>query len=116
MAKSTTIDKKSSRKIRPALTPDARENQMIALAVDLAEQQLRDGTASSQVITHFLKLGTSKERLEKEKLEKENELLKAKTESIKSQKDVQELYTNAINAMRTYSGSVVEEHEPEDYD
>lgn len=116
MAKSATIDKNSSRKIRPALTPDARENQMIALAVDLAEQQLRDGTASSQVITHFLKLGTSKERLEKEKLEKENELLKAKTESIKSQKDVQELYTNAINAMRTYSGSVVEEHEPEDYD
>lgn len=117
MAKTAVVKENSGRKIRPALTPDARENQMIALAVDLAEQQLRDGTASSQVITHFLKLGTSKERLEKEKLEKENELLKAKTENIKSQKDVRELYTKALNAMRNYSGDSVEESEEiEDYD
>lgn len=94
------------KKMRPALTPEARENQMVSLAVDLAEQQLRDGTASSQVITHYLKLGSTKERLEKEKLERENELLRAKTESLQSMKHIEELYTNALNAMRNYSGSV----------
>ena len=72
----------STRKRRPALTPEARENQMIALAVDLAEKQLMEGTASSQVITHFLKLGSSKAELEREKLAMENELIRAKTESI----------------------------------
>lgn len=94
----------SSRKMRPALTPEARENQMISLAVDLAEQQLRDGTASSQVITHYLKLGSTKERIEKEILEKQKELISAKTESMKSAQRVEELYTNALNAMRNYSG------------
>jgi hypothetical protein len=95
----------SSRRSRPALTPEARENQLVALAVDLAEQQLRDGTASSQVITHYLKLGTARERLERERLEKENELLMAKTEAIQSAKRVEELYMNALNAMRNYSGN-----------
>ena len=90
--------------MRPALTPEARENQMISLAVDLAEQQLRDGTASSQVITHYLKLGSTKERIEKEILEKQKELISAKTESMKSAQRVEELYTNALNAMRNYSG------------
>lgn len=94
----------SSKKLRPALTPEARENQLISLAVDCAEQQLRDGTASSQVLTHFLKLATAKANLEKEKLERENELLKAKTESLQSAKRVEELYENAIIAMRNYSG------------
>ena len=89
---------------RPAMTPDARENQMINLAVDLAEKQLEEGTASSQVITHFLKLGSSKERLEREKLEEENKLLRAKTENLQSQKRVEELYTEALAAMRRYSG------------
>lgn len=89
---------------RPALTPEARENQMISLAVDLAEQQLRDGTASSQVITHFLKLATVKERLEREKLEQENRLLIAKTEALQSAKRIEELYDNAISAMRSYNG------------
>lgn len=88
----------------PATTPEARENQLISLAVDLAEKQLSEGTASSQVITHYLRLGTTKERLEKEKLEKENELLKAKTEAIQSAKKVEELYEQALNAMKTYSG------------
>lgn len=92
------------RKTRPALTPEARENQLISLAVDLAEQQLRDGTASSQVISHYLKLGSSKASLEKEKLERENELLRAKTESIESAKRVEELYMDALNAMRDYGG------------
>lgn len=95
---------KATRKIRPALNPEARENQMISLAEDLAERQLLEGTASSQVITHYLKLGTTKALLEKEKLEKENELLRAKTEALQSAKQVEELYTQALNAMRRYSG------------
>lgn len=99
------------RRSRPATTLESRENQMIALAVDLAEQQLADGTASSQVITHFLKLGTTKERLEKEKLERENELLRAKTENLQSAKRVEELYQNALNAMRRYSGNGEEPYE-----
>jgi len=78
---------------------------MIAYAVDLAEKQLREGTASSQVITHYLKLGSTKERLEKEILEKQKELITAKTESIKSGKKVEELYLNALNAMKSYSGN-----------
>lgn len=91
-------------KRRPATTIEGRENQLISLAIDLAEKQLQEGTASSQVITHYLKLGSTKERLEKEKLEKENELLAAKTESIQSAKRVEELYQEALNAMKTYSG------------
>lgn len=97
----------------PAKTVEEREDQMIGLAVDLAEQQLRDGTASAQVITHFLKLGTSKANLEKEKLERENELLRAKTDSLQSNKRIEELYVNALAAMKTYSGSldVYDDHE-----
>lgn len=99
----------NEKKMRPATSPTARENQMIALAVDLAEKQLLEGTASSQVITHFLKLGTTKEKLEKELLEKRKDLLEAKTESIKSEQRVEELYLNALNAMRTYSTNDDEE-------
>ena len=95
---------RSSKKMRPALTPEARENQMISLAVDLAEQQLREGTASSQVITHYLKLGSTKERIEKEILEKQKELISAKTETLKSAQRIEELYSEAISAMRKYSG------------
>lgn len=94
----------SKQKMRPALTPEARENQMIALAMDRAEEQLRDGTASSQVITHFLKLATRKEQIEREILEKQKDLIVAKTESLQSAKKIEELYTNAITAMRNYSG------------
>lgn len=99
------------RKMRPALTPEARENQLVSLAVDLAEQQLRDGTASSQVITHYLKLGSSREKLEREKLEEENKLLRAKTENLQSMKRVEELYAEALKAMRNYNG----QGEPDDY-
>lgn len=106
MAKVKKSDSSDSpRKLRPALTPESRENQLIALAVDLAEKQLMEGTASSQVITHYLKLGSTKERLEKEKLEEENKLLRAKTEALKSAKRVEELYSDAISAMRKYSGN-----------
>lgn len=101
----------SSPKRRRAITPEARENQLVALAVDLAEKQLLEGTASSQVITHYLKLGTVKERLEREKLEEENRLLKAKTEALKSAKKLETLYEGAIRAMREYSG-----HGDDEYD
>lgn len=97
-------DTKTSRRGRPALTPEARENQLISLAVDLAEEQLRNGTASSQVITHYLKLGSTKERLEKDILEKQKELISAKTESLQSAKRIEELYANALEAMRRYGG------------
>ena len=92
------------RTIRPAINPEARENQLISLAVDLAEKQLLEGTASSQVITHYLKLGSTKERLEKEILEKQKELITARTEALQTSKRVEELYANAINAMKRYSG------------
>lgn len=96
----------SRRKSRrpPATTPEGRENQLISLAVDVAEQQMRDGTASAQVITHYLKLGTTREKLEQEKIARENELLRARSESIQSAKRVEELYSEALQAMRTYSG------------
>ena len=90
---------------RPALTPEARENQLIAEAIDLVEQRILNGTASSQETTHFLKLGSMKNQLEMEKLREENKLLQAKTESIQSAKRIEELYTEAINAMRRYSGN-----------
>lgn len=101
----------SVRKIRPALTPEARENQLIALSLDLVEKRLREGTASSQEVTHFLKLGTMRERLEREKLEEENRLLKAKTESIQSQKRSEELFKKAIDAFRSYNGQDDEDEE-----
>lgn len=95
---------KPTKRMRPALTPEARENQLVSLAVDLAEKQLMEGTASSQVITHFLKLGSTKAQLEKAKLEHETELLRAKTESYEVAKHSDEIYERAIAAMRSYSG------------
>ena len=103
-----TINKptqKESKRRPPATTPEAREKQLAALAYDVAEKQLRNGTASSQVITHFLKIVSQKEKLEQEILEKQKELITAKTESIQSAKRVEELYINALNAMRTYTGN-----------
>lgn len=93
-----------SRVIRPAKTPEARENQLISLAIDRAEQQLIDGTASSQVICHYLRLASTKERLEKEILELQKELIAAKTENLKSSKRMEELYANAVAAMKDYTG------------
>lgn len=104
------------KRIRPALSPEAQENKMISLAVNLAEKQLVEGTASSQIITHFLKLATEKERLEREKLERENELLKAKTDAIESAKRVEELYAEALKAMRYYRGEDVEDFDDEEDD
>ena len=101
MSKAKKTDTK--RKMRPALNPEAREQQLVSLAVDLAEQQLMDGTASSQIITHFLKLGSSRADLERAKLEHETKLLEAKTESLQSQKNMEELYSQAIAALKSYS-------------
>lgn len=91
---------------KPATTPEARENEMVSAAHDLAEEQIRDGTASSQVITHFLKLGSTRERLEQQRLEHENELTRVKIEAIESQKRVEELYMEALSAMRAYAGDM----------
>ena len=104
--------------MRPALTPEARENQLISLAIDLVEQRLRDGTASSQETTHFLKLASNKAKLEKERAELENELIRAKTQALRDQADMKTLYTEAIAAMRRYGGhgdSSYDEDE-DDYD
>ena len=98
-------------KRRAASTPEAREQQLIALAVDLAEKQLIEGTASSQVISHFLKLGSIRAQIEKELLEKQRDLAAAKAESIKSGALMEELYLNAVNAMKSYSG---QEEEPDE--
>lgn len=95
---------KKPRRGRPATTLEGRENQLISLAHDLAEKQLREGSASSQVTTHFLKLGSTRERLEQRRLENENLLLSAKIEQIHSGKRMEELYDNAISAMKSYSG------------
>lgn len=101
--------------IRPASTPEAREGQLISLAVDLAEKQLRDGTASNQVIIHYLKLGTKRERLEEEMLAKKTELVTAQAESVKSAQRVEELYSDALKAMRVYSGTSTEEDSYDEY-
>jgi hypothetical protein len=108
MAKSSTkkSDKEQTKKLPPAMSPEARENQLIYLATELAEQQLRDGTASSQVITHYLKLGSTKEKLEKEILAKQKELIDAKTSALKTAAHSEELYAEAIAAMNAYSGHI----------
>lgn len=104
MAKGKRISSEPVRKDRPALTPEARENQIIAKAMDLAERQIEEGTASSQVITHFIKQGTVKHQLELERLRHENALLEAKTEALQSAKRVEELFTDAMAAFKRYSG------------
>ena len=100
MATSNKNEKVKKRR-PPAKTPEARENQLVNLAVDLAERQLSDGSASSQVITHYLKLGSTKERIEKEILQEQKTLLIAKTDAMRSAKKVEELYQNALDAMKS---------------
>lgn len=109
-----TNDEELRKKRAPSKTPEAREVQMISLATDLAEKQMREGTASSQVISHYLKLGTTRERLEQEKITHENELLKARKEAIESTKRTEELFKEALEAMRSYSGQDPIEEVPVD--
>lgn len=98
------MSKNTPDKDPPSRTIEGRENQLISLAVEVAEKQMREGTASSQIVTHFLKLATTREDLEKEKLAYETELVKAKTEAMKSTKRIEELYEEAITAMKSYQG------------
>lgn len=103
MSRGKSSDEHRTRR-RPATTPEGRENQLIAMAVDLTERQLQDGTASAQVITHYLKLGSSREKLEQERLAMELELSKAKIEQMESVKKVEQMYAEAMEAFRGYSG------------
>lgn len=109
----TTDSHDSGSGLRPVLTDEARESRAISLAMDRAEEQLVKGTASSQIIVHFLKLGTAKANLEREKLARENELLRAKTENLESQKELKEMYAEALSAMRKYNGAGDEDDESE---
>ena len=95
----------------PAKTPESREKQMIALAFDVAEERLRNGTASAAEITHFLKLGTIREEMEREQLEHKNLLIRAQIESYETNKTIEELYRKALSAMKEYSGRAEDEDE-----
>lgn len=99
----------------PATTPEARENQMISLAYDLAEQQMREGTASAQVITNFLKLGSSREKLEQQRLEHENALTQAKIENFAAAERIEDLYKKALGAMSAYQGKEPQENPDDEY-
>ena len=109
MAKVKATNTGALPKLRPALTPESRENQMAALAMDLVEQRLRDGTASSQETTHFLKLVSSRAKLEQERLKLENELVAAKTKALANAEEIKVLYEEALKAMRRYGGHGDEE-------
>ena len=101
---------KSDRPQRPpATTPEGRENQLIAMAMDEAERQIREGKATSQLLTHFLKLGSTREDLEKQRLQHENELLQAKVKTLASQEETEKLYRDALRAMKSYTGHPDEE-------
>lgn len=115
--KSPSSSNSNKKPMRPALNPEARENQLISLAIDLVEQRLLDGTASAQETTHFLKLASRKAKLEVERAELENKLIEAKTQMINDQADMKKLYKDAIAAMRQYSGNVSEseEDDPDGY-
>ena len=106
-ARRKDVEAKRTRR-KPATTPEGRENEMVSAAIDLAEKQIQSGSASSQVITHFLKLGSTRERLEQQRLEHENELTRVKIEALESQKRVEELYMEALSAMRSYAGDLPE--------
>lgn len=100
--------------LRPGLTPEAEENQCIAMAYTLVKQRLADGSASSQETTHFLKMGSIKARLENEHLMEENKLLRARTEQIEHEPDKSELYAEVLKAMKLYQGRSDDDDE-EDY-
>ena len=102
MGKAKSTNQNTS--MRPGLTPEAEENQIIAMAYNLAKQRIADGSASSQEVTHFLKLGSTRARLENERLMEENKLLRAKTKALESAEDMKELYAAAIKAMASYQG------------
>lgn len=105
-ARRRSSEAKPSQRQRRATTLEGRENQLVSAAIDLAENQIREGTASSQVITHFLKLGSTREQLEQQRLAHENELTRVRIEALEGQKRMEELYADAIAAMRSYAGEL----------
>ena len=111
MAKRKSSSVERGPRQKKAKSIEARENQLGSLALDVAEQQLLDGTASPSVVVHFLKLVSTKEKLEKEILESQKELMEAKTENLKAAKVIEDLYANAISAMRVYSGHGGDSHD-----
>ena len=104
-----------TRKMKSPESVEENETQMIALAMDRVRQRIIDGTASSQELVHFLRLGSSRERLEREILEKQKEKLEAQTDNFRSSAHSEELYANAIKAMSRYSGHSEEEEDYEAY-
>lgn len=115
-AKSPNPPETDLKPMRPALNPEMREQQLISLAVDLVEQRLRNGTASAQETVHYLKLASSKNKVDLERAKLENELIRAKTQSLKDQADIKTLYKDAIAAMRRYGGHGSDNYEDEDED
>ena len=103
------MPKPGRRSRRPAKTPEERENQLISLALDLAEKQIREGTVSAQVLTHYLKLGTERERLERAKIEADTKVAAAKVKAAAANERLESLYEDALKAMRSYSGQNTEE-------
>ena len=114
MPKRQVVSKPNTPPSGKRLTPEARENQLISLAYDLVEQRLRDGTATSQETTHFLKMGSIKSRLEMQILEEDAKLRKAKTEALESQKRTEELIKDGFAALRRYQGRYEEDIYDED--
>lgn len=113
--KNSTSSNSNNKPMRPAIDPENREQQLISLAVDLVEQRLRDGTASAQETVHYLKLASSKTKVDLERAKLENELIRAKTQNLKDQADMKTLYMNAIEAMKRYSGHGSSTEEEEEY-
>lgn len=104
MGKRTSDQESQGSSRKPATTSEGRESQLVFLAEELAEKQLRDGTASAQVISHYLKLGSSREKLEQQRIAHENEMMRVKIQAAERATEIEELYRNAIDAMRSYSG------------
>lgn len=104
MPKLKSTPSEQSERIRPSITDEAMESKLIALAYNEVERRILDHTATSQELVHFLRLGSSKERIEKEILERQKDMIEAKTELMRATKNTEELYENAIRAMQIYGG------------
>lgn len=116
MARRMDEEVNGPRRRSPAKTPEERESMLISMAMDRIEQQIADGNASSQVLTHFAKAGSTRERLEKQKLEHEVLVLRKKVETMEAAVDVKNLMTDALAAFKGYSGQAVfDEAEYDDY-
>ncbi len=105
----------AKRKQIPAMSPEARENQLINLAVDEAERRLKNGTASSQIITVLLKLATTKAQLELEKLKSDISLQRAKEKEIEDKASGDELFKMAVSAFSSYRSAIPDDEEYDDY-